>query len=63
MSLYTQLQAAQSEEEVDAPDRFESDFMVQYLADKILSAEATAVLDAGRTQQKRRHHPRQLQTF
>lgn len=37
-----------TEEEVDAPDRFESDFMVQYLADKTLSAEATAVLDAGR---------------
>ena len=38
-----------TEAEVDAPDRFESDFMVQYLADKTLSAEATAVLDAGRT--------------
>jgi hypothetical protein len=38
-----------TEEEVDAPDRFESDFMVQYLADKTLSAEATAVLDAGRS--------------
>jgi hypothetical protein len=38
-----------TEEEVDAPDRFESDFMVQYLADITLSAEATAVLDAGRT--------------
>lgn len=38
-----------TEEEVDAPDRFESDFMVQYPADKTLSAEATAVLDAGRT--------------
>jgi hypothetical protein len=38
-----------TEEDVDAPDRFESDFMVQYLADKTLSAEATAVLDAGRT--------------
>jgi hypothetical protein len=37
-----------TEDEVDAPDRFESDFMVQYLADKTLSAEATAVLDAGR---------------
>ncbi len=37
-----------TEEEVGAPDRFESDFMVQYLADKTLSAEATAVLDAGR---------------
>jgi hypothetical protein len=37
-----------TEEEVDAPDRFESDFMVQYLADKTLSPEATAVLDAGR---------------
>lgn len=38
-----------TETEVHAPDRFESDFMVQYLADKILSTEATAVLDAGRT--------------
>jgi hypothetical protein len=37
-----------TEVEVNAPDRFESDFMVQYLADKILSAEATSVLDAGR---------------
>lgn len=37
-----------TEAEVNAPDRFESDFMVQYLADKILSGEATAVLDAGR---------------
>ena len=32
-----------------APDRFESDFLVQYLADKTLSAEAQAVRDAGRT--------------
>jgi hypothetical protein len=39
---------AYTEDEVDAPDSFESDFMVQYLADKSLSAEATAVLDAGR---------------
>jgi hypothetical protein len=38
-----------TEAEVDAPDRFESDFMVQYLADKTLSTEATAILDAGRT--------------
>ena len=38
-----------TEREVNAPDRFESDFMVQYLADKALSTEATAVLDAGRT--------------
>ena len=38
-----------TEAEVNAPDRFESDFMVQYLADKTLSTEATAVLDAGRT--------------
>ena len=32
-----------------ATDRFESDFMVQYLADKTLSVEALVVLDAGRT--------------
>ena len=38
-----------TEAEVGAPDRFESDFMVQYLADKPLSAEAQVVLDAGRT--------------
>ncbi len=37
-----------TEAEVGAPDRFESDFMVQYLADKSLSGEALAVLDAGR---------------
>lgn len=37
-----------TEAEVGAPDRFESDFMVQYLADKTLSAQALAVLDAGR---------------
>jgi hypothetical protein len=37
-----------TEAEVDAPDRFESDFMVQYLAGITLSAEALAVLDAGR---------------
>jgi hypothetical protein len=38
-----------TEEEVGAPDRFESDFMAQYLADKTLSADAQAVLDTGRT--------------
>ena len=38
-----------TEAEVGAPDRFESDFMVQYLADKARSSEAQAVLDAGRT--------------
>ena len=38
-----------TEAEVGAPDRFESDFMVQYLADKPLSADAQSVLDAGRT--------------
>jgi hypothetical protein len=37
-----------TEAEVGAPDRFESDFMVQYLTDKTLSPEAQAVLDAGR---------------
>ena len=36
-----------TEEEVGAPDRFESDFMVQYLRDKKLSSEAKAVLDEG----------------
>jgi hypothetical protein len=38
-----------TEAEVGAPDRFESDFMAQYLADKPLSTEAQAVLNAGRT--------------
>jgi hypothetical protein len=38
-----------TEEEVYATDRFESDFMVQYLADKSLFAKATAMLTAGST--------------
>ena len=38
-----------TESQVGAPDRFESDFMVQHLADKKLSVEAQAVLDAGLT--------------
>ena len=38
-----------TEAEVGAPDRFESDFMVQYLADKTPSSEAQAVLAAGLT--------------
>jgi hypothetical protein len=37
-----------TEEEVGAPDRFESDFMVQYLKDKKLSKEAKAVLAEGK---------------
>lgn len=37
-----------TESEVNAPDRFESDFMVQYLSDKELSNEAKSVLDAGK---------------
>jgi hypothetical protein len=37
-----------TEEEVNAPDRFESDFMVQYLADKVFSTEAKEVLEAGK---------------
>lgn len=37
-----------TEKEVNSPDRFESDFMVQYLADKILSDEAKNVLEEGR---------------
>ena len=36
-----------TEAEVNAPARFESDFMVQYLIDKALSAEASAVRLAG----------------
>lgn len=37
-----------TEEEVDAPERFESDFMVQYLKDKDLSDEAKLVLKEGK---------------
>ena len=37
-----------TETEVDAPDRFESDFMVRYMEGKTFSAEAQAVLDEGR---------------
>ena len=36
-----------TEAEVNAPERFESDFMVQYLSDKTLSVEASAVRLAG----------------
>jgi hypothetical protein len=38
-----------TETEVGAPERFESDFMVQYLTGKTLSGEATQVLEAGKT--------------
>lgn len=37
-----------TETEVDATERFESDFMSQYLANKEFSAEAKGVLEAGR---------------
>ena len=37
-----------SEDEVDAPERFESDFMVRQLAVRTLSPEAQEVMDAGR---------------
>ena len=37
-----------TETEVNATGRFESDFMVQYLADKILSPEASHVLANGK---------------
>lgn len=37
-----------TEQEVNAPERFESDFMVQYLADKVLSSEAKLVLAEGK---------------
>ena len=36
-----------TEEEVDAPGRFESDFMVRYLAGRDLSSEASVVRAAG----------------
>lgn len=37
-----------TEQEVNAPERFESDFMVQYLSDKKPSPEAKAVMNEGR---------------
>jgi hypothetical protein len=37
-----------TEAEVNSPDRFESDFMVQYMRDKTFSKEANAVLEAGK---------------
>lgn len=37
-----------TEYEVNAPDRFESDFMVRFLNGKLFSNEAKSVLDAGR---------------
>ncbi len=37
-----------TEKEVGSPERFESDFMVKYLADKKLSAEAKLVLEEGK---------------
>ncbi len=37
-----------TEEELNAPDRFESDFMVQYLSDKTLSQEAADVMAEGK---------------
>ena len=37
-----------TEDEVDAPERFESDFMVRQLGARTLSSEAQSVLDAGR---------------
>jgi hypothetical protein len=38
-----------TESEVDAPERFESDFMVAYMSDKTFSSEAISVLDAGKS--------------
>jgi hypothetical protein len=37
-----------TEEEVNAPERFESDFMVQYMRGKTFSKEAKAVLSEGK---------------
>ena len=37
-----------TETEINAPGRFESDFMVQYMADKTFSPEAQVVLDEGK---------------
>lgn len=37
-----------TEQELDSPERFESDFMVKYLSNKVISNEAQSVLDEGR---------------
>lgn len=37
-----------TEEEVGSPERFESDFMVTYMSDKIFSPEAQSVLEEGK---------------
>ncbi|MGL4668689.1 MAG: hypothetical protein ACRCWR_12280, partial [Saezia sp.] len=37
-----------TESELGSPERFESDFMVQYLEDKVLSPEAQVVMDEGK---------------
>lgn len=37
-----------NEQEVGAPDRFESDFMVSYIADNLFSAEAQSVMNEGK---------------
>jgi hypothetical protein len=37
-----------TEEEVGSSERFESDFMVRYMKDKVFSAEAQEVLEAGK---------------
>lgn len=41
-----------TEAEVDSPERFESDFMVQYMSDKKFSSDAQAVLDEGKKLRK-----------
>lgn len=41
-----------TESEVGSYERFESDFMVQYMSDKTFSAEAQKVLEAGKTLRK-----------
>ncbi len=38
-----------TEEEVGAPERFESDFMVKYMSDKVFSDEAKKVLEEGKS--------------
>ncbi len=37
-----------TESEVGSPERFESDFMIRYMQDKVFSTEAQAVLEAGK---------------
>ena len=47
-----------TETDVGASERFESDFMVKYLRERVLSTEAQAVMDAGRVLWRQYHATR-----